>query len=116
MTHSHPARVELQQFLNDAPISRFQWGIFILCFLVALIDGYDTAAIGYIGPSILAEWDLEKAALAPAMSAGLLGIALGAIFLAPWLTDLGGKMSSSSRCSFLRLAPSSPPTPLRSNF
>ncbi len=91
MTHSRPARVELQQFLNDAPISRFQWGIFILCFLVALIDGYDTAAIGYIGPSLLAEWDLEKAALAPAMSAGLFGIALGAIFFGPVADRFGRK-------------------------
>mgnify|MGYP001167320810 FL=1 len=91
MTHSHPARVELQQFLNDAPISRFQWGIFILCFLVALIDGYDTAAIGYIGPSLLAEWHIEKAALAPAMSAGLFGIALGAIFFGPVADRFGRK-------------------------
>jgi MFS transporter, AAHS family, 4-hydroxybenzoate transporter len=42
--------VDVQTFLNEHPFSRFQWVIFGLCFWVVLLDGFDTAAIGYIAP------------------------------------------------------------------
>jgi len=57
--------VDVQTFLNEHPFSRFQWVIFALCFCVVLLDGFDTAAIGYIAPSLITEWGLERPALAP---------------------------------------------------
>jgi len=30
--------------------SGFQWLIFAMCFVIVLLDGFDTAAIGYIAP------------------------------------------------------------------
>jgi len=45
--------VDVQTFLNEHPFSRFQWVIFALCFCVVLLDGFDTAAIGYIAPSLI---------------------------------------------------------------
>jgi AAHS family 4-hydroxybenzoate transporter-like MFS transporter len=47
--------VDVQTFLNEHPFSGYQWTIFALCFFVVLLDGFDTAAIGYIAPSLLAE-------------------------------------------------------------
>lgn len=47
--------VDVQAFLNEHPFSRFQWGIFSLCFLVVPLDGFDTAAIGCIAPSLIKE-------------------------------------------------------------
>ena len=57
--------VDVQSFLNEHPFSPFQWLIFALCFCVVLMDGFDTAAIGYIAPSLVAEWGVERAALRP---------------------------------------------------
>jgi len=75
--------VDVQTFLNEHSFSRFQWMIFALCFCVVLLDGFDTAAIGYIAPSLITEWGLERPALAPVLSAALFGLAAGALSSGP---------------------------------
>ena len=82
--------VDVQSFLNEHPFSPFQWLVFALCFCVVLMDGFDTAAIGYIAPSLVAEWGVERAALAPVLSAALFGLALGALTAGP-LADRFGR-------------------------
>ena len=68
--------VDVQQFLNSHPFSPYQWGIFALSFLIVLMDGFDTAAIGFIAPSLISEWGIDKPSLAPVLSAALFGLAL----------------------------------------
>ena len=82
--------VDVQSFLNEHPFSPFQWRIFAFCFCVVLMDGFDTAAIGYIAPSLVAEWGVERAALAPVLSAALFGLAFGALTAGP-LADRFGR-------------------------
>jgi AAHS family 4-hydroxybenzoate transporter-like MFS transporter len=84
-------QVEVQTFLNDHPFSRYQWLIFALCFFVVLLDGFDTAAIGYIAPSLIKEWGVSRLALAPVLSAALFGLAAGALFAGPLADRLGRK-------------------------
>ncbi|GAA5103186.1 MFS transporter [Wohlfahrtiimonas larvae] len=81
-----------QEFIDTNKFSKFQWMIFAVCFLVALLDGYDTVAIGYIAPSLIQEWGIQKPDLATAMSAGLFGIAIGAIGFGPLADKLGRKI------------------------
>ena len=71
--------VDVQMFLNEHPFSRFQWTVFALCFVVALLDGFDTAAIGYAAPSLLREWGVSRSDLAAVLSAALFGLAAGAL-------------------------------------
>src|SRR6476619_6954110 len=82
--------VDVQTFLNEHPFSGFQWVIFALCFCVVLLDGFDTAAIGYIAPSLIGEWGVAKPALAPVLSAALFGLAAGALSAGP-LADRFGR-------------------------
>jgi AAHS family 4-hydroxybenzoate transporter-like MFS transporter len=42
--------VNVQTLLNEHPITPYQWVVFALCFFIVLLDGFDTAAIGYIAP------------------------------------------------------------------
>ncbi len=83
--------VDVQHFLNEHPFSGFQWLIFVLCFCVVLLDGFDTAAIGYIAPSLVTEWGVERPALAPVLSAALFGLAFGALSAGPLADRLGRK-------------------------
>jgi AAHS family 4-hydroxybenzoate transporter-like MFS transporter len=55
--------------------------VLALCFLVALFDGFDTQAIAYTGPAMLADFALAPTALAPVLTAGIIGMALGAMLL-----------------------------------
>ncbi|MEA7609772.1 hypothetical protein ONJ23_27660, partial [Salmonella enterica subsp. enterica serovar Virginia] len=42
------------------------------------LDGFDTAAIGFIAPDIRTHWQLSASELAPLFGAGLLGLTAGA--------------------------------------
>ncbi|MCX7277752.1 MAG: MFS transporter [Burkholderiales bacterium] len=83
--------VNVQTLLNEHPFSPFQWLIFALCFFIVLLDGFDTAAIGFIAPSLIKEWGASKAALAPVLSAALFGLAAGALSAGPLADRLGRK-------------------------
>lgn len=83
--------VNVQAVLNAHPFSRYQWLIFALCFFIVLFDGFDTAAIGYIAPSLMAEWDVSKSGLAPVLSAALFGLAGGAMLSGPLADRFGRK-------------------------
>jgi MFS transporter, AAHS family, 4-hydroxybenzoate transporter len=83
--------VDVQTFLNEHRFSRYQWLIFTLCFLIVLADGFDTAAIGFIAPSLMHEWNVAKPALGPVLSAALFGLAAGALLSGPLADRLGRK-------------------------
>ena len=83
--------VDVQQFLNSHPFSPYQWGIFALSFLIVLMDGFDTAAIGFIAPSLISEWGIDKPSLAPVLSAALFGLAFGALGAGPLADRFGRK-------------------------
>src|ERR1017187_8026187 len=75
--------VDIQLFLNEHRFSAFQWAVFALCFFIVLLDGFDTAAIGFIAPSLVTEWGIQRPALAPVLSAALFGLAAGALCAGP---------------------------------
>jgi AAHS family 4-hydroxybenzoate transporter-like MFS transporter len=83
--------VDVQAFINEHPFSAFQWTIFGLCFFIVLLDGFDTAAIGYIAPSLITEWGIARPALAPVLSAALFGLAFGALSAGPLADRFGRK-------------------------
>ena len=83
--------MDVQTFFNRNRFSGMQWLTFALCFLVVLLDGFDTAAIGYIAPSLIKEWGVTKPALAPVLSAALFVLAAGALLAGPLADRLGRK-------------------------
>lgn len=89
MSHSTQNLTEL---IDQSPLSRLQIRVLVLCFLVVLLDGFDTAAIGYIAPELLQSWHIERAQLAPVFGAGLFGMLLGSFCFGP-LADRHGRKS-----------------------
>ena len=92
-TRSHPSgRVaDVQQFIDERPFSAWQWAVFVLCFVIVLLDGFDTAAVGYIAPSLVKEWGVTKPMLGPVLSAALFGLAFGALSSGPLADRFGRK-------------------------
>jgi AAHS family 4-hydroxybenzoate transporter-like MFS transporter len=86
-THS----LEVQSFIDSQRFSPYQWIILILCFLVVAADGFDTAAVGFIAPSLIGEWSITRAALGPVMSAALVGLGIGALAAGPVADRIGRK-------------------------
>ncbi|MFX1766856.1 aromatic acid/H+ symport family MFS transporter [Paraburkholderia sp. A1RI-2L] len=83
--------VDTQAFIDTQRFSPFQWIILVLCFLVVAADGYDTAAIGFIAPSLVQQWGIARVALGPVMSAALVGLGIGAVLAGPLADRLGRK-------------------------
>lgn len=83
--------LDVQSLIDSHRFSAYQWLILILCFLIVAIDGFDTAAMGYIAPALVQEWGIEKSSLGPVMSAALFGLAFGAIFAGPMADRVGRK-------------------------
>lgn len=48
--------LDVQSFINAQPLSRYQWRVVILCFLIVFLDGLDTAAMGFIAPALSQDW------------------------------------------------------------
>ncbi|WP_087724813.1 MFS transporter [Pandoraea sp. PE-S2T-3] len=83
------ASVDVRDFINAAPVSRFQIMISVMCFLIVALDGFDIAIIGFIAPHIRAEWKLSMVSLGPLFSAGLLGLMVGAFCSGPMADRIG---------------------------
>jgi benzoate transport len=54
-----------------------------------MIDGMDVLVIAYVAPALAADWSLSPETLGTIFSAGLLGMAVGAMFLAPLADRIG---------------------------
>ncbi|MCP1556667.1 MULTISPECIES: MFS transporter [Methylorubrum] len=92
MSHESAAGIlDVPALIDARPIGAAQVLTFLLCFLVVLLDGFDTAAIGYIAPSLMTEWGVGRAALAPVLSAALFGLAMGALAAGPLADRYGRK-------------------------
>ncbi|MCE4060122.1 MFS transporter [Pandoraea sputorum] len=81
--------VDVRDFINAAPVSRFQILISTMCFLIVALDGFDIAIIGFIAPHIRGEWQLSMVSLGPLFSAGLLGLMVGAFCSGPMADRIG---------------------------
>ncbi|MCX5543084.1 aromatic acid/H+ symport family MFS transporter [Paraburkholderia sp. CNPSo 3076] len=83
--------VDVTAFIDRHRVSRFQTLIVSLCFLIVAIDGFDTAAIGFIAPVLHVQWQLQPAQLAPLFGAGLAGLMVGALAFGPFGDRVGRK-------------------------
>lgn len=83
--------VDIKTLIDSQPFSPYQWLILVLCFLIVAVDGFDTAAMGYVAPALVQAWGIQKASLGPVMSAALFGLAFGALFSGPMADRIGRK-------------------------
>lgn len=82
--------IDLVQAINDSRIGAFRLRVFTLCFLVSMLDGFDTQVIAFVAPAISEAWGLSPARFGPILSAGLFGSVIGAL-IAGRLADRFGR-------------------------
>lgn len=83
--------IQPQHIIDREKLSPFQWMVFAFGFLVFFCDGLDTGIMGFIAPRLIEDWGISKPALAPVMSAALVGMCLGALFSGPLADKFGRK-------------------------
>ncbi len=82
--------IDIQDFINKRPLCAKQWVALLICTVVAAVDGIDVAVIGFIVPSVTAEWGVTKAAMGSVIGIGLFGLAIGSLCAGP-LADRHGR-------------------------
>ena len=83
--------VPVSRLLDERGLTSFHITLMAWTVLLALIDGYDIAAIAVASPHLVREWHLPNhAALGPVLSASLIGILFGSAIFG-WIGDRYGR-------------------------
>ncbi|PKH20004.1 aromatic acid/H+ symport family MFS transporter [Enterobacterales bacterium CwR94] len=102
MTPSQP--IDVQSVIDNSRLRGFHWLLIVLGFFILAVDGFDTAAMGYIAPSLSQEWQIARQDLGPVLSAALLGLSFGALGAGPLSDRWGRKRMLVLSCLFFGLA------------
>ncbi len=73
--------VEVTAVVDGARFGPYTLMVSVLTTLALVFDGFDIQAIAFAAPKLMSEWGIDRAALAPILAAGLLGMFVGALVL-----------------------------------
>ncbi len=81
----------IQHQYKSPPLKPSHFLIISICFLCNMLDGMDVLIISYTAPAIAKAWNISPANLGIVFSAGLIGMTVGAVLLAPLADKFGRK-------------------------
>jgi len=73
--------VEVSEIVDHARFGPCALTVSVLTTLALVFDGFDIQAIAFTAPKLMSDWNMDRAALAPILAAGLLGMFVGALVL-----------------------------------
>lgn len=81
----------IQEQINDRPMGLSQWIIVAVSTLLMITEGYDIQAMAFTANAVSNELGLTPSQLGVALSAGLMGMALGTGIVGPFADRFGRK-------------------------
>jgi len=72
---------DIKDIIDAGTMTSRRWAVVGLCFVIALLDGFDTQSIAFIGPAIAQEFGMQPAQMTWVITASIIGMTLGAIGL-----------------------------------
>ena len=54
--------INITETIDNSQVRSFQIGVFVLCGLCLIMDGFDGQSWGYVAPSLFSEWHMTSAA------------------------------------------------------
>lgn len=76
MMATDPRRV-----IDQAPMSRAQWGTVAVMVGLNALDGFDVLSISFASPGIASSWGIDRAALGIVLAMELIGMSIGSLVL-----------------------------------
>ena len=95
--------MDVEAVIDAQKVSAYQCLIAFMAWLTLFLDGVDTQSLAYVGPAIARDWGLSRGALGPVFSAGIVGVAFGAIFVGPLADRFGRKRVIVSTVTYVAL-------------
>ncbi len=83
--------MDIRHLIDTTRMSTYQWFIIGLASFLNALDGYDLVAMAFTSSAVSEEFALTGAPLGWLLSAALIGIGLGSLFLAPLADRYGRK-------------------------
>lgn len=90
--------MDIKSRIDAAPMTRPQIMIIGICVTLNMLDGFDVLALAFSASAISAEWGLSGAQLGVLLSAALLGMAAGSIFVSQ-IADVIGRRRTILICA-----------------
>jgi len=83
---------DLRDLIAERPMTACQIVAVIVCMGLNMLDGFDVLVMSFTASGVSAEWSLSGSRLGLLLSAGLVGMALGSLFLAPYADRVGRRV------------------------
>ncbi|MEV0110886.1 aromatic acid/H+ symport family MFS transporter [Nocardia sp. NPDC050799] len=80
---ANAAGVTIRDVIDRNPISWFQRRTLILCYLCIVVDGLEITVVGFMSGALKDDYGITTAQLAPAVTGGLAGLAIGSFVAGP---------------------------------
>lgn len=81
--------LDVAKVIDARPLSAFQIRVVGLSALIAFAEGFDAQSAGFVAPVLARAWSLSPNMLGLFFSLGLIGLMLGALFIAPLADKFG---------------------------
>ncbi|MEZ5708788.1 MAG: MFS transporter [Blastomonas sp.] len=79
----------VKSLVADAPLSGFQIMVVLLCVFINICDGLDTVSTAFAAPVLIRDWGLPASTMGIILSAGAVGLMIGALLIAPQADRFG---------------------------
>ncbi len=81
--------MDLRQAILTQPMRRPQIGIILTCILLTMIDGFEVLVMAFVAPHLAKTWQLSSVEVGYLLSAGVFGMAIGAVLISPLADRIG---------------------------
>lgn len=71
--------IDVRALLNQPRLGPFRLRVVLLCWLIAVLDGFDVQAMAFVAPVLTGLWGIPKQVLGQVLTAGLVGLMLGSV-------------------------------------
>jgi len=82
--------MDVREAIHTQPMKRLQIMTVVIAIVITMIDGYEILVMAFVAPSLSREWGIGPVEIGYLLSAGIFGMAAGAVLLSP-LADRFGR-------------------------